>query len=144
MSAMKKKFIIFGIIIVLVLYIVFLHCITYTRNTGMSADTRFFLTMDVWADNVDIEQYLYVLEMLNENDIDCAKEHIQKLLYIRIGVPPQWELLDSSGALKAESIKAERIELLKRIKKYHEEHKDEIDMKLPSNKRAVQQLDNLI
>ena len=74
-------------------------------------------------------------------DIDAAKERIQQLLYIRIAVPPQWELLDSPDVL---NLKTKRIELLKRIKKYHEEHKDEIDMELPSNKRAVQQFDNLM
>lgn len=141
---MKMKIIISGIIIVLVLYIIFLHCTTTTEHAGVTPITRSLLTLDIWGENEDIEQYLRVLEMLDENDIDAAKERIQQLLYIRIMVPPQWELLDSSGALKAERLKAERIELLKRIKKYHEEHKDEIDVNLPLNKRAVQQFDNLM
>ncbi len=135
MRAMKKKFVVFGIIVVLVLYIIFLHWTINTRNTGI---TRLFTTTSVWAGNTDIEAYLYVLEMLDGNDVVAAKEHIQKLLYIRIVVPPMWEFTDSFGTF---NLKDKRIELLKRIKQYHEDHKDEIDMDLPSNKLAVQQFD---
>ena len=138
MSVMKKKVIIFGVIIVLVLYIIFLHCITSTRNADITPGTRLILTTDVWERHANIEQDLCVLEMLDGNDVAAAKEHIQQLLYISIMRPPLWELTDSPDVLKAE-----RVELLKRIKKYHEEHKHEIDMKLLSNKRAVQQFENL-
>ena len=140
MSVMKKKVIIFGVIIVLVLYIIFLHCITSTRNAGIAPGTRLLLTTDVWKDNSNIELYLCVLEMLDRNEVASAKERIQQLLYISIMMPPLWELMDDS----ADVLKAKRIELLKRIKKYHEEHKDEINMELPSNKQAVQQFDNLM
>ena len=76
--------------------------------------------------------------MFDGNDVAAAKERIQQLLYISIMIPPSWELTDSPDALKAE-----RVELLKRIKKYHEEHKHEINMEILSNKRAVQQFENL-
>jgi hypothetical protein len=141
MRAMKNKVILFGIIIVLVLYIIFLHCIKSTGNEDISLDARLLITTGVWAENTDIEQYLYVLELFDRNDIDAAKKRIQRLLYIRIAEPPDWKLI---GSLDGLNLKAQRIELLQRIKQYHEEHKDEIDMDLPSNKQAVQQLDNLI
>ena len=141
MSVMKKKVIIFGVIIVLVLYIIFLHCIIstrYARYADITPGNRLILTTDVWERHANIEQDLCVLEMLDGNDVAAAKERIQQLLYISIMMPPMWELTDSP-----EYLKAERVELLKRIKKYHEEHKHEIDMELLSNKRAVQQFENL-
>ena len=55
MSIMKKKVILLGIIIVLVLYIIFLHCIKSTGNAGISPDARLLLTTAVWAENADIE-----------------------------------------------------------------------------------------
>jgi hypothetical protein len=137
MSALKNKVILFGIIIVLVLYIIFLHC---TTRTGISPDARLIITTSVWAENVTIGRYLDVLEMLDKNNIDAAKKSIQNLLYISIMVPPDWELM---GPLNGLDLETQRIELLKRIKKYHEEHKNEIDMKFPSNQKAVQQLDSL-
>ena len=141
MIAMKNNVVMSGIMITLVLYIIFLHCITSTRNAGISLDARLLLTTGVWAENADMDVYLCVLEMLDRNDVVAAKERIQQLLYIRIVEPPMWKLMDSSDVL---NLKAERIKLLKRIKKYHEEHKDEIDMEHPTNKRAVQQFDNLM
>ncbi len=144
MSVMKKKVIIFGIIIVLVLYIIFLHCITSTRNAGDTPGIRLLLTTGVWKENSDIELYLCVLEMLDGNDVASAKERIQQLLYISIVQPPLWELIDSPDILGVDlNLEAKRTELLKRIKKYHEEHKHEINMEILSNKRAVQQFDNL-
>ena len=140
---MKIKIIMSGIIVVLVLYIIILHFTTTVGHAGVTPFTRELMTIDTWRENADIEQFLLVLKMLNENDIDAVKKRIQQLLYIRIAAPPQWEVLDSSGALNAELLKAERTKLLKRIKKYHEEHKEEIDMNDPANKRAVQQLENL-
>ena len=141
MSVMKKKVILFGIIIVLVLYIIFLHYITSTGEADMSPDARLLLTTTVWADNTDIEQYLDILEMFDINDVDAARERIQRLLYIRIAKNPMWEYIESFGGL---NLKTQRIELLKRIKNYHEKHEDEINMNLPSNKQAVQQFDNLM
>lgn len=115
-----------------------MHCITNIRNTGITPLARLLITTSVWAENTDIEAYLCVLEMLDRNDVVAAKERIQQLLYIRIVEPPMWELVDSTDIL---NLKDKRIELLKRIKQYHEDHKDEIDMELPSNKQAVQQFD---
>lgn len=138
MSIMKKKVIICSVIIVLVLYIIFLHCIISKRSVSVTPIMRAILTTDVMRQNARIGQLLSVLEMFDGNDVAAAKERIQQLLYVSIMYTPLWEHTDSPDALKAE-----RVELFKRIKKYHEEHKHEINMELPSNKRAVQQFDNL-
>ena len=113
----------------------------WTGPVAKYQNKSFVTTANVLAENTDISVYLSVLEMLNANDVVSAKERIQQMLYLRIMEPPVWELVDPPVRWVLEE---QRMELLRRIKEYHEEHKDEIDMNQPGNRQAVRQFEDSI
>ena len=96
-----------------------------------------FLNSDARLDNSTIDGYLTVLELLDNGEVAKAKKRLQESMYIKIGKDPEWEFVTDK------SIKNRRMRLLRRIRQYHEKHKDDVDMNLPSNRAAVERLQNL-
>ena len=138
----KRSMLIFFGLYCAFLVLIFHHGCTIGRQRAVpEATVREFLTLTICAENQRIEQYLLLLEMLDRGDVASAKKRLQELLYILIMVPPEppeWEATD-----EPEFLKEERLRLLRRIKAYHEKHKHEIDMTLPSNRAAVRHLEKI-
>jgi len=144
----QRESIVFSIILTAIFCIILQGCaVTKSESCVSESDVRELLTTMAWGDNIEIEQLITVLEWLDENKLDKARKHLQEVLYVRIGVPPGWEELEleylEDTFMNPDALKAERLKLLKRIKKYHEKHKNEINMRFPSNRRAVLQLERI-
>jgi hypothetical protein len=85
--------------------------------------------------------YLDVLEMLDRGEVADAKKRVQQLLYIQVASEPETDLLRDDPL--AEWTLPARSDALERAKAFHDKHRDEIDMMLPSNQKAVAILERL-